>query len=416
LYLRQIALTNFRNYVRLALDLNPGVTVFHGDNAQGKSNLLEAVHFLATTRSLRAGVERELVHWPVLEGSAPFARVEARVVRESGELHVELLIRADPAEAEANGASPAAGKTIKVNGLPNRAAQFVGQVNVVLFSPDDLALAAGPPAGRRRYLDITNSQVNRGYLRALQRYNRVLVQRNQLLRQVRERRQPRDLLAPWNDEQVSHGSVVVAQRLEMVAAINAVVGERFRQLSGTPQTLEVVYNPTSVPAAVHGPAPAATAVDRSGSARATVEALEAGFRVRLEEVAGREREQAVSLVGPHRDDFAFLLDGVDVSKYGSRGQQRLVVLALKLAEAEFMQAQTGERPILLLDDILSELDQAHRAFVLERIGGDGQILITTTSLGDFSPDFLARSEQLRIAAGTVEPASTAAAEGEAGRV
>jgi DNA replication and repair protein RecF len=406
LYLRQIALTNFRNYVRLALDLNPGVTVLHGDNAQGKSNLLEAVHFLATTRSLRAGVERELVHWPVLEASAPFARVEARVVRESGELHVELLIRADPAAAEANGASSAAGKTIKVNGLPNRAAQFVGQVNVVLFSPDDLALAAGPPVGRRRYLDITNSQVNRGYLHALQRYNRVLVQRNQLLRQVRERRQPRDLLAPWNDEQVSHGSVVVAQRLEMVAAINAVVGERFRQLSGTAQTLEVAYSPTSMPAAV----------DKSGSARATVEALEAGFRVRLEEVAGREREQAVSLVGPHRDDFAFLLDGVDVSKYGSRGQQRLVVLALKLAEAEFMQAQTGERPILLLDDILSELDQAHRAFVLERIGGDGQILITTTSLGDFSPDFLARSEQLRIAAGTVEPASTAAAEGEAGRV
>jgi DNA replication and repair protein RecF len=397
-HIRQLALTNFRNYVRLGLDLGPGVTVFHGENAQGKSNLLEAVHLLATTRSLRAASERELVHWRALESRTPFARVEARVAREAGELHVELLTRAELPEGgasvdslRANGSGPTFGKTIKVNGLPSRAAQFVGQINVVLFSPEDVALAAGPPAGRRRYLDITNSQVSPGYLRALQRYNRVLVQRNQLLRQIRERRQPRDLLAPWNDEQVALGSIVLGQRLNMMAGLNAVVGERFRQLSGSHQHLEVSYRPTSVSTSY-------------GSGETSLKDLETAFRVRLGEVATRELEQAVSLVGPHRDDFGFLLDGMDVGTYGSRGQQRLVVLALKLAEVDFMQAETAERPILLLDDVLSELDPSRRAFVLEQIVGQGQTLITTTNLDDLLPGFRARTAQFRVAAGTVEAA------------
>lgn len=332
MYLRQLALTNFRNYVRLGLELPPGVSVFCGENAQGKSNLLEAVHVLATTRSPRANTERELVTWSALESEAPFARLEGRVGRGHGELHVELLLRSEPTDSVGNGTGSGFVRTIKVNGLPCRAAQLVGQVTVVLFSPEDVALAGGPPAGRRRYLDITNSQVNPTYLRALQRYNRVLVQRNHLLRQVRERRQPRELLAPWDQEQVELGSQVLVQRLKMVAAVNEALGERFRQLSGTHQQLELQYTATALPEPLLAAGPAA---------------LAEAFTARLREVQPREQELAVSLVGPHRDDFSFRLDGVDLNTFGSRGQQRLAVVALKLAESEFMLAETGERPILL---------------------------------------------------------------------
>ena len=396
MYLRQFALTNFRNYVRLGLNFGPGVTVVCGENAQGKSNLLEAIHVLATTRSLRASSDRELIYWRATEGGPLFSRLEGRIGRDGADLHVEMLIKSDTADGNGNGAGagPAFAKSIRVNGLPTRAAQLVGQVNVVLFSPEDVALAGGPPAGRRRYLDITNSQVNPSYLRALQRYNRVLVQRNHLLRQLRERRQPRDRLVPWNDEQIVHGALVLGQRLRMMAAIAPIVAERFRQLSGTQQTLQVIYAPTSLPSGQEcNPADASTI---------TTHVLEAAFRERLAEVAPRELEQAVSLVGPHRDDFAFRLDGVDLNTYGSRGQQRLAVLALKLAESEFMQAETGERPILLLDDVLSELDPIRRAFVLERTVGEGQTLITTTDLNEVSPTFLARAEVYRVEAGTVE--------------
>ena len=397
-YLRQLALTNFRNYVRLGLNFGPGVTVIVGENAQGKSNLLEAVHVLATTRSLRAATERELVHWRTFDEGAPFARLEGRVGREGAELHVELLIRSEAAEGS-NGSGPTFSKNIRVDGLPMKAAQLVGQVNVVLFSPEDVALAAGSPAGRRRYLDITNSQVNPSYLRALQRYNRVLQQRNNLLRQVRERRQPRDLLAPWNEEQVAHGATVLEQRLRMMAGINAVVAERFRQLSGTQQTLEVAYTATSLPP------------DQADG----IDSVPEAFRARMAEVAARELELGVSLVGPHRDDFAFRLDGVDLNTYGSRGQQRLAVLALKLAEVEFMQAETGERPILLLDDVLSELDPIRQAFVLERTAGEGQTLITSTDLAELPAAFLARADVYRVEAGTVERVETPGVPAPSGR-
>src|SRR5581483_1036455 len=181
-----LGLQHFRNYARLSLSPAPGVTLLLGENGQGKSNLLEAVYFLATTRSPRAGADRELIAWSERGDPLPFARLEARVQRADGELHLDILLRLEPDQPGGNGRAPSARlvKTIRVNGLPSRAAQLVGQVNVVLFSPEDVGLVAGAPAARRRYLDITCSQVNPLYLRTRQRYQRVLLQRNHLLRQV----------------------------------------------------------------------------------------------------------------------------------------------------------------------------------------------------------------------------------------
>jgi len=409
--LRELVLVNFRNYVRLALVPGDVVTVLRGDNGQGKSNVLEAVYFLATTRSPRAGSDRELLHWQARRDTIPFARLEARIARAELDLHVEIVIRADADAADVGGptvpangsvpASPPVTKKITVNGLPTRAVELVGQVNVVLFTPEDVALVAGPPAGRRRYLDITSSQVSGQYLRTLQRYNKVLAQRNHLLRHVRERRQPRDSLDFWNGELVQTGAVVVAHRLAMIAAVNRELGPLYRQLSGGQQTLEIVYQPTSyVPDRPVAADSACAALDPRSS-----EALAESYAARLGEMLGKEIEQGVSLFGPHRDDFSFLADGVDLNTYGSRGQQRLAVLALKLAEGQYMRTQTGERPILLLDDVLSELDPARRGFVLDQAGREGQTIITATDLDAFPASFLARAALFDVEGGTVTGAA-----------
>jgi DNA replication and repair protein RecF len=401
--LRELTLVNFRNYVRLMFAPGDVVTVLRGDNGQGKSNILEAIYFLATTRSPRTTSEREVVHWKARRDPLPFARLEARIAKEELDLHIEILIRAEAdgaaSERGGNGAVPtipSVAKQIKVNGLPTRAVELIGQVNVVLFTPDDVTLVAGPPAGRRRYLDITSSQVSGLYLRTLQRYNRVVVQRNHLLRQVRERRQPRERLEFWNGELVTAGTLVVARRLEMLARMNQELGPIYRQLSGGQQALEIVYQATSCGESGEPPA-AGAATDGQVSTE-----LAERYAARLQEVVGREIEQGVSIVGPHRDDFQFLVDGVDLNTYGSRGQQRLAVLSLKLAEGQFMRAESGEQPILLLDDILSELDPSRRGFVLEQAGREGQTIITTTDLADFPADLLERAAVYRVEQGALQ--------------
>jgi DNA replication and repair protein RecF len=396
--LRELVLVNFRNYVRLALTPGDPITVLFGENGQGKSNVLEAIYLLATTRSPRTSNDRELVHWNARRDLIPFARLEARIRREDGDRHVEILIKADnegaAIPADVDNTVPSirpVSKQVKVNGLPTRAVELIGQINVVLFTPDDVALVSGAPSGRRRYLDITISQVNGHYLRALQRFNRVLVQRNTLLRQVRERRQPRTALEFWSQELIRLGSYVVARRLETVELLNRDMAPLFRELGGSQHDLRLCYLPTS-----HDPA-------ALGADLAELGDLPAQYAARVEELLGREIDSGVTLVGPHRDEFQFLVDGVNLHDYGSRGQQRLAVLALKLAEAQFMRAQTEERPILLLDDILSELDPVRRGFVLNQAGEAGQTLITTTDLHDFGPGILSRATALRVEHGTLMP-------------
>jgi DNA replication and repair protein RecF len=401
MWLSQLRLVNFRNLRGLRLELHPGVLVFSGANGQGKTNLLESVYVLATTRSPRTSVERELLSWRTPEDAdlaavmAPFARLDARVRRLDGEVHLELTFEGE--RPGTNGSAPqttgAVTRDIKVNGLATRASGLVGQLPVVYFSPADVELAGGSPSGRRQYLNLANSQASPAHLRALQRYNRVLLQRNQVLRLVRERRQPPSALEPWTEQMLSWGAQILHQRLDMLREVNARVAQIFRDLAGSPDTLEVVYRST-----------VCDVLDMS------FEALETAFRERQAQVAFREVEQAVSLVGPHRDDFTFVLDGVDLNTYGSRGQQRLAVLALKLAEADWMRAAIGEIPLVLLDDVLSELDPQRRAYVVQRVAepeptGQRQVWITTTE-PDLSPadQFLIQAQRYLIDAGQVRPA------------
>lgn len=385
MHLEHLALTNFRNYARLELCLPPGVVVFEAGNAQGKTNLLEAIYLLATTKSWRATNERELIHWLALASDLPVARVAGLLQRQRGALQVEIALRAQGARAARAEAGVVVAKHIKVNGLARRALDLLGQVKVVLFGPEDLALVGGPPVLRRRYLDITLSQVDPRYARTLAHYNRVLVQRNHLLRQIQERRSAPDQLFFWDEELAKAGAYLLWQRQQAVAVLNEPARAFHRRLTATPEYLEIFYRSNLDPGAQEDSWPALTQA----------------FRDQLRALRAREIEQGMSLAGPHRDDLVFWLDKVDMNIFGSRGQQRTLALALKLAEAEFVRERAGEPPILLLDEALSELDAQRRKLLLETISPSQQVLITTTDLGPFTPSFLATATLFRIVQGRV---------------
>lgn len=402
MHLRSLDLTNYRNFRRIAVTLEEGPTIIQADNAQGKSNLLEAVELLATTKSSRAGSDRELVHWDALKGrdGSPaslegFARIRAVVARERGDFGAEVVIRAaaEPSEDGNGPAGPGAAKLLRLNGVARRAVDFIGQVNVVSFAPADVLLVAGPPHGRRRYLDVTNSQMSSRYLRALQRYTKVLAQRNHLLRHLREERRIDPSLAVWDEELAESGAVLVEERARSVVALSELADRWFDELGGYGQRLQVRYRP-----AMGGlEAEALEGISASQSQ----EHVKHVFVTALSRWRPRELAAGMSLIGPHRDDLIFVLDGTDLNIYGSRGQQRLAALSLKLAELDLLTERTGSRPILLLDDALSELDQRKQAGVLHAAAGRGQTLLTVTNLDVVDRGALPHAAILHLQAGAL---------------
>ena len=340
---------------------------------------------LATTKSPRAGAEQELVNLDTEAefGAPPFARLVAHVERREGELDAEIIVIRDSDLADSSAPLGSARKRIKVNGVARRAIDLIGKTNVVLFSPEDLDLIIGGPNLRRRYLDSTLSQVDHRYLRQWQEYTKVVAQRNSFLRNLRERRRDgrargeagRDELSVWNEELVKTGTYIIKRRLEALENLNERAATLHAHLTGlvsellpNPSTgFELVYQPS---VSLDGCREEAQIADR--------------FEARLTTVRSQELQRGVSLAGPHRDDFEFRVEGANIGTYGSRGQQRTAVLALKLAEVGWMEGQTGDPPILLLDDILSELDVNRRQYVLETVqAGAQQVLITTTDLSLF---------------------------------
>lgn len=360
--------------------------VLQGGNGQGKTNLLEAIYFLATTRSPRATTEKELILWSALQEELPFARLVGSLASSKGNLEVEMALRVEAPEELRQEETPLRiEKRLRLNGVPRRAAELIGQVPVVMFGPDDIAIIAGAPGLRRRYLDATIAMVNPRYLRSLQRYGRVLQQRNQLLRLIREHHAQVDELSFWNQEMIKSGAYLVDERLRALERLQEHATSIHLTLTGSPEALEMAYVGTV--------------------AAAGETSREEAFSAVLSRNQVREIAQGVSLVGPHRDDLKFLLDGTDMGVYGSRGQQRTVSLTLRLAEGKFIEEQGGEAPILLLDDVLSELDAARRHFLFEHALGYQQTLITTTDTSFIAAGFLEQAACFHVVAGRIEPMS-----------
>lgn len=396
MYLRHLELANYRNFRRLSLALPDGPVILRGDNGQGKTNLLEAVELLATAKSSRAGSDRELIHWAMLLPASlePFARVRGSVVRGDDELRAEILVQAG--RDSPDGQPSAAWKRFRVNGVDRRALEFVGTINAVSFSPEAVSLVAGPPSVRRRHLDIMNSQTSNRYLYALQRYQKVLLQRNHLLRQMRSQGSGggNPTLEVWTEQLASEGAFLVLERLRSVRDLAKLAAHWFCELAGPDQLLELRYRPTLSEGSTER-------LTEAGLDEDALSEIHREFLDGLRRVEARERAAGMSLVGPHRDDLRFALDGVDLHVYGSRGQQRLAALAIKLGEADLLERRAGSRPILLLDDVLSELDRHRQQAVLRFVADQGQSLVSVTSLEGVDWSTISHAPVFEVDAGIV---------------
>ena len=399
--LQHLSLVNFRNYVRLELDFPARITLVQGANAQGKTNLLEAIHYVATGRSHHAGLERELVNWLAVDDPLPHARVVAVVGHDSHTTRLEITLLPN------SGPSSRAGfrKRIRINGVNRRALDLVGHLRVVLFVPQDIELVAGSPSRRRRYPAVALCQIDRAYCHALAGYNRVLAQRNALLRNLRERGGATDQLRFWDEQLAEHGAYLIAARARFIASLEIEARARHRELTSGRERLSLRALPnlelshaarTSSP-----PLPLEVAGEHAGAPPTRVEIMERLSRA-LQADRARDIAAGMTLIGPHRDDMQFIVGGRDLRIYGSRGQQRTAALALKLAEVQVMTQETGDPPVLLLDDVMSELDADRRRMLLAALEGIPQAIITTTEWEAFTPAFRARARLLRVIEGRIE--------------
>jgi DNA replication and repair protein RecF len=396
IYLSKLSLNGFRNHTETKLELRPGLSVFQGANGQGKSNLLEAAYLLAIAKSPRTSSDRELVNW---ETAARGGHVQVLgVAREDGDT-VQAQVDIDvapytPGPFEEAGTQIK--KSLRVNGIIRQAVEFVGRVTVVYFEAADLEIVTGGPADKRRFLDILISQTAPEYLKTLQRYSRIILQRNQLLRRVREGTAAREELEFWDERLSAEGAAVVRRRRDVVDAIRQKAVDEHSKLSGGRDSLEMEYLPRL------GVAGAAQGHDTLPVLQADV-AL--ALRRGLTEAYQREVAAGASLIGPHRDDLALRLNGQPADAFSSRGQARSITLALKLAETEVLAEATGRRPVIALDDILSELDPARRALVLERVATAEQALLTTTEF-ELVPDAWLRTAAKFVVEGGKVSAAT----------
>lgn len=369
----KLSLTNFRSYERLELSLGLGLTTVVGDNAQGKSNLLEAIYLLAIGKSYRAPSERDLVSWDTVE-SGGYSIVSAILINDQATTEVRVGLY-----CSAGGASVS--KRVRINGLAKRTSDLVGVMRAVLFSAEDIDLVFGSPSGRRRYLDVLLSQLSRGYVKALSRYQRILSHRNAVLKSMREGRSGENELSFWDQEICKEGAVVMKERWASMDELSDLIGAAFARLSGG-SSLAAQYVST-VPRPEDG--------DHAASIEQAL-------------IKTREQERALSMtmVGPHRDDIRLLLGGVEIAHHASRGQARIAALAMRLAEAQLLTAGHGESPILLLDDVLSELDEPRRALVLAEAGTYMQSVVTSADPTVLPDEYLRSAIRLRVQDGKIE--------------
>ena len=410
MFLSHLTLEHFRNYSALSHDFAAPFTLIQGRNAQGKTNLLEAIHYLATSKSSHARTEKEVVGWSATGEPIPYSRIRGVVQQANSETELEILF-SSRGDSDENFA-----KQVRVNGVNRRGIDLIGNLRAVLFLPEDVVLVAGSPGERRRYLDIALCQIDRSYTQHLSRYQKVTTQRNSLLRRLREEnasyRDPGVVaqLRFWDEQLVEHGAFILAQRYSFMGRLDPAAHTIHQELSAGLEHLQLVYQPSFDPGflgesdyrrLVKGDVTPHTG--RLPDSPLVLAALQETFLKKLDSRRSREMAAGATLYGPHRDDMAFLVNKRDLRTYGSRGQQRTGALALKLAEVQAMTAETGETPILLLDDVMSELDAQRRATLLAALAGVSQAVVTATDWEDFSPEFRAQAQLLHVDGGLLSP-------------
>ncbi len=366
--LTNLQLQNFRNYESVQLEFTDGVHVFIGENAQGKTNLMESIYALAMTKSHRTTNDKELIGW-----NKEFATIKGTVEKTTTKTNLELQFSKK-------------GKIAKVNYLEQkRLSSYLGNLNVILFAPENLTLVKGSPQNRRKFVDMELGQMSSLYLYDLVEYNRVLKQRNTYLKQLAiKKKQPDEYLDVLSEMLSELASKIVFHRLDFMKQLEALAIPIHDQLSLGREKFSVSYQ--------------ATIPLEDGL---TPEQMKEIYMNQFKKNQTREADQATTLIGPHRDDLIFYLNEVPVQTYGSQGQQRSTVLSLKLAEIELMKLSTGEYPLLLLDDVLSELDDDRQTHLIKAIENKVQTFITTTSLDGIKQQFINEPVVIPIEKGTI---------------
>lgn len=354
---KSIELKNFRNYENLNISLDKGTNIFYGDNAQGKTNILEAVYLSGTTKSHKGSRDRDMIRFGEDE-----AHIRTTVEKGGKEYQIDMHLKSSKS------------KGIAVNRIPiKRAGELFGILNIVFFSPEDLNIIKNGPAERRRFLDSELCQLDKIYLSDLTAYNKILNQRNKLLKDMIYRPDLKDTLPIWDTQLVDSGKKIIKRRRQFVAELNEVVRDIHSRISGGKEKLSLSYEPN---------------VD------------DIFFGDELSRAKERDKKQCMTSVGPHRDDLLFSVGGVDIRKFGSQGQQRTSALSLKLSEIELVKKMIHDAPVLLLDDVLSELDGNRQNYLLNSIH-DTQTLITCTGLDEFVKNRFEIDKVFRVVNGTV---------------
>ncbi|RYL94184.1 DNA replication/repair protein RecF [Sporolactobacillus sp. THM19-2] len=369
--LKSIELTNFRNYDRQKLSFSPMVNVFLGENAQGKTNLLEAIYVLALAKSVRTSHDKDLIKW-----DEDYGKIKGRVARRGDIFPLELIISGK-------------GKKARVNHLEKRRlSEYVGNCNVVMFAPEDLNLVKGSPSVRRRFIDMEMGQIAPVYLHLLSDYQKVLQQRNALLRDEMRQKKGRDsLLDILTESMITLASEIVRRRLSFVSRLNKWSSAIHSEISDGREQLSLVYE-----SSVHD-----VSIDSEQSK------IEEAYKNSYRRLKQRELDRGSTLFGPHRDDLQFFVNGRNVQTFGSQGQQRTAALSVKLAEIELIKEEVGEYPLLLLDDVLSELDDVRKTHLLSVFRQKVQTFVTTTSIDGLDQSLLDRATLFSISQGKVEP-------------
>lgn len=369
MYIERLALTNYRNYETLDLSFSPEINVLIGENAQGKTNIMEAIYVLSMAKSHRTSNDRELIRW-----EQEYGKIEGNIKRKYGNLPLELVISKK-------------GKKARVNHLEqNRLSHYIGQLNVVMFAPEDLNLVKGSPSVRRRFLDMEIGQISPVYLHDLLTFQKVLKQRNAILRDNRGKSNFNNVMFDIYTEQYIQVAIqIIRKRFYFMELLQKWAEPIHKGISRGMESLKVSYG---------------TLKDLNSGQ--TTEEMENVFEKRLTEMRSREVERGLTLLGPHRDDLHFHVNGYDIQTFGSQGQQRTTALSLKLAEIELVKQEVGESPILLLDDVLSELDDFRQSHLLNTIQGEVQTFVTTTNIAGIDHETIRQAEIFEVTAGTVK--------------
>ena len=337
--IQSLELENFRNYGTLSVHFDSRTNILYGDNAQGKTNILEAVYLSATTKSHKGSKDKDLINFASEE-----AHIRTYVTKDGLENRVDMHLRKNKS------------KGIAINGQKiKKAADLLGLLNVVFFSPEDLSIIKNGPSERRRFVDMELCQLDSVYLHNLNHYNKIVNQRNRLLKDLYANPGLKDTLFLWDSQLVAFGQKIIERRNTFISQLNEIIYGLHLKLTGGKEELQIVYEP---------------------------DVLALDFEEKLQKCQERDIRLKQTSIGPHRDDFSFAVGTVDIRKFGSQGQQRTAALSLKLAEIELVKKMTKDVPLLLLDDVLSELDSNRQNYLLNSIG-ELQTIITCTGLEEF---------------------------------